>query len=307
MQETIILFFQSFSTELLDLIMELITMTGEQMLYITVVSYIVWNVSKPLGFALAFTLLSSTLCNGAIKLLVHSPRPYQVLSSVEGKRISTAEGFSFPSGHTQGATTFLLSGALYLNRRRWITAAAILSTAVALSRIYLGVHWPIDVLGALVLGTLFALLVFKRVLAIASDERLLARVNFLTGTLAGIFALVLSVLEMLQLFEPQMFMSMIKLLAILTGFSFGTYFERTQVDYIISGTRIVKLFRFVMGMLGALVILYGGKIILPDHVLSVMVRYAGTGFWAFFLYPLLGTHISTDREGDRLFTRSKGL
>jgi membrane-associated phospholipid phosphatase len=103
------------------------------------------------------TVPGGMLLGEAVKLLVHRHRPY-----VTGPFVDWA-GYSFPSGHTIGAT--LLYGSLIvlalsvIERPRWRAATCLagvtLIVAVAFSRVALGAHYLTDVLGAILLGTLW--------------------------------------------------------------------------------------------------------------------------------------------------------
>ena len=101
--------------------------------------------------ALLFVLLSADL---ALKPLVHRPRPFEVL----GMRYligPAPSGYSFPSGHAAaafaGAVAWILRAARSALGRSLPLAYALL---VGWSRIYLGTHWPSDVLAGAVLGAL---------------------------------------------------------------------------------------------------------------------------------------------------------
>jgi undecaprenyl-diphosphatase len=93
------------------------------------------------------------LVNRLLKLLIHRSRPVRVLHEAT---------FSFPSGHTMAATIgygmLAYVMATYwrprgVRRRFLFLAAAILALAVGVSRIYLGMHFPTDVIGGLAAGT----------------------------------------------------------------------------------------------------------------------------------------------------------
>lgn len=66
--------------------------------------------------------------------------------------------YSFPSGHAAGTMVVLLLGSLLIGDRRVVVAAVLLSIAIGLSRVALGVHWPSDVVGGWIFGGGMALI-----------------------------------------------------------------------------------------------------------------------------------------------------
>ncbi|HEX2223576.1 MAG TPA: phosphatase PAP2 family protein [Thermoanaerobaculia bacterium] len=117
-----------------------------------------WLVSPRLGRRLAVVVGLGFVVNQILKDVIETPRPYD-LDPVLATRFaqSTGGGGGFPSGHTQNAATFWPALAVYFGRR-WIWGVSLaLIVAVAASRLYLGVHSPVDVIGGTVIGLLLAL------------------------------------------------------------------------------------------------------------------------------------------------------
>jgi undecaprenyl-diphosphatase len=103
-----------------------------------------------------------------VKLLVHRQRPYTAGPFVDWS------GYSFPSGHTLGATllygTFVLLVLPRLGRLLWriiaLTATALLILCVAFSRVALGAHYLTDVTAAMIFGSLWLVFCFRLVEAL---------------------------------------------------------------------------------------------------------------------------------------------
>ena len=110
------------------------------------------------GLVLASTLLGSILSAQA-KLLFARPRPDLVDHLVE------VRGLSFPSGHATNSAIIYLTLALIISqvvpgrrtRAYIIGVAVLLTTVIGISRVYLGVHWPSDVMAGWTIGSCWAL------------------------------------------------------------------------------------------------------------------------------------------------------
>lgn len=94
--------------------------------------------------------------NEVLKSWVARPRPFVTLSDVR-LLVNRPSDFSFPSGHT--TTSFAPAAAFYRKHKPLGTAALVLAVVIGLSRIYIGVHYPLDVLGGALVGTGVGLLV----------------------------------------------------------------------------------------------------------------------------------------------------
>jgi undecaprenyl-diphosphatase len=112
-----------------------------------------WRHRAPRGVAVVVGMLGAIVIQNVDKALIGRPRP----PVHELERVS---GTSFPSGHATEATAFFLVLAIVLVpgiSRRWVRLLAGAATiaiiaAVALSRVYLGVHYPTDVVSGMLLG-----------------------------------------------------------------------------------------------------------------------------------------------------------
>ena len=114
--------------------------------------------TRKCGLVMAFSMiLTLILGNKIIKNVVARPRPCAVDQSVR-LLIPFPGEYSFPSGHTSNSFTAAVSVFLFY-RKPGIIALAVASI-IAFSRMYLFVHYPTDILGGILLGTLDAMLVY---------------------------------------------------------------------------------------------------------------------------------------------------
>ena len=105
------------------------------------------------GWMVLFSLAANYLvCNKTLKPLIGRTRPYYVLGYEA--LVPPVGDPSFPSGHT--SVSFAAATAIYAINKKWGIAAYVLATVIGFSRLYLGVHFPTDVICGAVVGTLAA-------------------------------------------------------------------------------------------------------------------------------------------------------
>lgn len=105
------------------------------------------------------SIFVSTLITIALKNTIQRPRPF--VNDISIVPADVAGGYSFPSGHTSEA--FATATALSIAYRKWyvIAPAYVWAISVGYSRMYLGVHYPTDILGGAITGAGSAWLTYK--------------------------------------------------------------------------------------------------------------------------------------------------
>ena len=152
---------QTIENPALTVMMKVLTTLGTELFYIPVVLFIFWCVDEKLGLRLSVLILLSAWINVFFKGLLRQPRPYTLDPSVMR---AFEPSYGIPSGHTQQSLVFWgASLQQVMNRtdggeRRSglrvlvFIAACFFVAAIPFTRLYLGVHFPTDILAGWVLG-----------------------------------------------------------------------------------------------------------------------------------------------------------
>lgn len=107
--------------------------------------------TRKAGICSAAALLGSVLINNVIlKPLVARVRPYEVIDGLV-LMVARASDYSFPSGHT--GASFASAVAMFRHiKKPYAVLLIVLASLIAFSRLYIGIHYPTDVLGGLITG-----------------------------------------------------------------------------------------------------------------------------------------------------------
>lgn len=140
----------------LDAFFSFITLCGDETVFMAVCMVIFWCVDKWQGYYLLLTGFAGTVFNQVLKMTFKIPRPWvkdPSFTIVESAR-EAATGYSFPSGHTQSSVG-LFGGLARANRNKAVRIIGIIfCILVPFSRLYLGVHTPLDVGVSLIIALL---------------------------------------------------------------------------------------------------------------------------------------------------------
>lgn len=306
----IILWLQSFRNGFLDALFEFITMFGEELIIIGLLGVLYWCYDKKVGEQIGITVFISLVLNALIKTIVQRNRPYVVDSRIEAIRPETAGGYSFPSGHTQGAASTFGSIAIWL-KKRWITITSIIIIIlVAISRMYLGVHYLSDVIigGILGIGISWGgYKIFKR----NQPNTKLYKYIIYAALSFGIFMYLITLFTITStstmnnaknLYDK--LESTLKMLGTISGFVLGISYEKKHVNFTQHRILWKNIIRFILGVAIVMIVRIGLKeifklIINPDNLtegqlfessLSLLfdtLRYTAMVFIGIGLYPKL--------------------
>jgi membrane-associated phospholipid phosphatase len=291
--------------------MRLLSFLGSEPFYLLVMPAVVWCLDVGVGLRMGLVLLTSGLLNNIVKLMFGWPRPYWVSDQVKG--LAHESTFGLPSGHAQNALAMWGALAIALRRRWAVIALGVLIFLISLSRLYLGVHFPSDVLAGWAIAAIL-------LLAIAWAERpveawLVRRP--LGVQLLGPIALSLGLLAVGLLvsqrtadrvvppewtaaaseafpeeppIDPQSVDGMVSAAGTLLGFGVGAVLLRAWGRFRATGPTGQRLARMVVGLLGIVLIYYGLGALRPhgsDELAQILrfANYAAVGLWITFGAP----------------------
>lgn len=315
--------FQGSRPALLTAAAKVVTNLGSSAAYIVITAFMYWCVNERRAFRAGLTLFISNGINIGLKGWIREPRPYTLDPTIN---LAWEPTFSFPSGHSQNAAAFwpALLGTIpdtadapkrskgsRSHSRSAAAAFFALPFLIGLSRIYLGVHYPTDVLAGWAIGALIAavsLLAVPRfinflietplqpIAGLRTSYRNRAEVEPRTRTTLTLALAALGAVALNALGGDDTSMG-----GVLFGFAAGpTLFP---VNFrAAEGTVIKKGARLAVGLLGLGLIYFGLKLLFPGegsslYRLARFARYGLCGFWASGLAPWLFVRTGLSRSG----------
>ena len=149
---------ENLANPVLDTVMPIITKFGDGGVFwiALAVIFLIFKKTRKMGLCMGLALLMGFITGNLIlKNVVGRIRPYDLNPEIE-ILVKHLSDYSFPSGHT--LASFEAATAIFINNKKIGIPALVLAFLIAISRIYLYVHYPSDVLAAIILGIGFAIL-----------------------------------------------------------------------------------------------------------------------------------------------------
>ncbi|MHB8946059.1 MAG: phosphatase PAP2 family protein [Bacillota bacterium] len=282
---TVIQWLQHFSTPTLDSVFRAFSDLGSETFYITAVPIVYWCVNKKLGIRLAYVFLFSAWANSGLKEFFAAPRPPWTV--VRNLYPESAAGYGFPSGHAQSSSVFWSYLAIQSRARVLSVIAGLLIVLVSLSRVYLGVHWPTDVLGGIALGLALSF-TFSWITGLFRGRRATFQLRLVGGLVVP--------LAMLAVYHGP---DGSKIVGFLLGMAVGWAFEERFIGFRPAAGFAAQVAKVLIG-LGVLAGLRAGlKLVLAEGTFYDLARYAILGIWGAFVWPAVFSRIGLLGGGRR--------
>jgi membrane-associated phospholipid phosphatase len=290
-----------------DIIMEIFTFLGKIEFYMLFITFIYWIVDVSLGFRVFIVLLTTDILGMAFKHLLHQPRPYWVddVKHIGGEETS----YGIPSTHASDSLSVWLYLAYQVKKRwLWITSIIII-LGISFSRLYLGVHFPHDVVFGWLIGLAVLILFIK--LEKRVSKWLQARSNTYKIGIGFAASALFIIIGLIVRFvtegvpdpdswahystDARSMTQYFTLAGALFGAVSGYVIMKSKANFRIDGTWSQKLGRYLVGIIGVLVALYGldflfSSIASDESIFGYLlryIRYSATTFWVMFGAPWL--------------------
>lgn len=271
------------------------TWFGEEVCVVAVLCLLFWCIDKRAAYRISFAYFASGLAVQILKITFRIERPWVLdpeFLPVEGA-MTTATGYSFPSGHTQAATA--MYGTLFLWAAAWQTKQkvkkilccffSILAVVlVGMSRMYLGVHTPKDVFVSFAVSFVLVLVVsyLYNTRQLDHHKKIVVIVLMAISVFAVVYALVLGNAEVI----PKALVSdCAKAGGAGVGFAVGWYIETGRIQFLCRGAWRRQVVRYFSGIAVTLLLKSGLKIVLGDSLPANAIRYFLVVLWIMALFP----------------------
>ncbi len=278
-------FFRDIGTPLLDILFKILTSLGSEPVYILIASLIFWCYDRRLGIRAMYVIIFSAYVALLAKTLFGMPRPPGYLHKVTGN------DFGFPSGHALVSSGFWGYLGVRIRNSRIIIAGAIAVFLVSLSRLYLGVHYPGDIVGGVVFGLTVAFVFYKGETGITGlFEKQDRTMKYLTALfLPAILVLIASV-------QGDLVKEQIELGLVMASIGVGYLLEEENIRFQDTKNKKQLIKRAFVGIVILGTIFVGSEILSITYPVFTYIKYVLLGFSSVYVVPLVFTKLENNDE-----------
>lgn len=283
--------------------MSFISALGSEEFFLLVMPFFYWSLDKRLGKNLGYLFLISITINPILKNAFRQPRPFWLDPSLQ---MGEADGYGLPSGHVQYTTVLYLFLATWV-RRWWMWLLAfVMIGLMALSRVYLGLHFPTQALAGFLAGALIlaGYLILRRIFLPRYSKRNLGSRLLMVVLMPLILAAVyLGLVLLLGRPDPDVAWAaylpaaetdaregVATGIGALLGFGVGMVFESSRVRFRTEGSIGRRLGRYLLGIVVTVGLWAGLDALFPESPLWLalplrVLRYFLILLWVSYLAP----------------------
>lgn len=284
-------FLAGLRTPVLDELMLIISDIGTPVAAAGILGWFYLNVNKKDAYGMSLGFYCSLVFAQGMKLIFRVPRPWILDPDFHASKraLSTATGYSFPSVHTQSTESLGTSILLTQKNKVLRRIAVCMMILVPFSRMWLGCHTPLDVGVGFLVGAALTFIMQK--LWNAHDGRLHGILIFFLLAFSGILLLLGFFLTGNGTVDFLLAKDSFESAGIAIGFAAGYLPEQKFIRFQNSGTTLQYAQRFIIAVLGMLLIEVIGRNISNVSAVLVTVRYALIGFYLTFVTPWICVRI----------------
>ena len=292
----ILRFLEGIRTPFLDSFFSVITHLGEETFFIVLGIVFFWCVNKREGYYLLSVGFIGTILNQFLKLLFRIPRPWvkdENFTIVESAR-SEATGYSFPSGHTQSSVGVFGSIARF-EKAKWLRIICVaLCVLVPLSRLYLGVHTPLDVGVSLIIALILVFGLFPFIQNCFEDTKKMRILFVGMIILSALYLAFVNFYNFPKDIDAENLSHGVKnaytLLGCTVGVWIGFEVDRKYINFETKGNFLCQVLKFVVGLIPLLAIKEGLKyplgLLFGESYIADGIRYLLLVIFAVCIWPL---------------------
>ena len=279
-------YLQNIQNPILDVIFKAFTFLGEQYFIMLIFCWLAWYEDKEFAHKTGFAFCLGMGINQVLKLIFCIRRPWVLDSRIKPNQsvLEGATGYSFPSGHTQSGVTVFGSLATWFKKNALKSMCIILAVLVGVSRLYFGVHTPLDVFTSFIIGTLVIFVAQGLYKLCIKHETTALLITLVVSALMVGFAVLKPYPEYHSI---EYSFDCIKIAGAIGGFIVGWYFDRRVVKYKVDKDEKFKIPKTALGIVLLLVIKILFKSLPFENYFLMYFENFTLILWCVLIYPVL--------------------